>query len=61
MSIPLDYYAVLGIFPDATQEEIKQAYFDAAQRLHPDKNKTEGETEIFLDVQQAYEVLSNKN
>jgi Ca-activated chloride channel family protein len=54
-----DYYAILGVLRDASQEEIRRAYLEAAQRLHPDKNKAPGETEIFLDVQQAYEVLSN--
>jgi Ca-activated chloride channel homolog len=54
-----DHYATLGVLRDATQEDIKRAYFDAAQRLHPDKNVAPGETEIFLGVQQAYEVLSN--
>lgn len=54
-----DYYSILGIFRDATQEEIKRAYLLAAQRLHPDKNVAAGETELFLETQQAYEVLSN--
>lgn len=54
-----DHYAILGVFRDATAEEIKRAYFNAAQRLHPDKNVAAGETELFLEIQQAYEVLSN--
>jgi Ca-activated chloride channel family protein len=54
-----DYYEILGIARDASQEEIKRAYFQAAQKLHPDKNTAAGETELFMGVQQAYEVLSN--
>lgn len=54
-----NYYALLGILRDASAEEIKRAYYESAQRLHPDKNQAPGETEIFLEVQQAYEVLSN--
>jgi Ca-activated chloride channel family protein len=54
-----DYYAILGVFYDASQEEIKHAYIDIVQRLHPDKNVAAGETELFLEVQKAYEVLSN--
>ena len=54
-----DHYSVLGVLRDATQEEIKRAYVEAAQRLHPDKNVAAGETELFLGIQQAYEVLSN--
>ena len=55
----MDYYFLLGILRDASQEEIKHAYYEAAQRLHPDKNRVAGETELFLEVQRAYEVLSN--
>jgi Ca-activated chloride channel family protein len=54
-----NYYDILGVLRDATQEEIKRAYIQSAQRLHPDKNTVAGETELFLGVQQAYEVLAN--
>jgi Ca-activated chloride channel family protein len=54
-----DYYSLLGVRRDAPPEEIKRAYYEAAQKLHPDKNTAAGETEIFLDVQLAYETLSN--
>jgi Ca-activated chloride channel family protein len=54
-----DHYTVLGVARDASQEEIKRAYFEAAQKLHPDKNTAAGETELFLGAQQAYETLSN--
>lgn len=54
-----DYYSILGVSRDASQEEIKRAYLESAQRLHPDRNVAAGETELFLGVQQAYETLSN--
>jgi Ca-activated chloride channel homolog len=54
-----DYYSLLGLRRDATQEDIKRAYFEAAQKLHPDRNTAAGETELFLGVQQAYETLFN--
>lgn len=59
MTAKRDYYAILGLLRDATPEEIKRAYLAAAQRLHPDKNQAPGETEMFLEIQQAYETLSN--
>src|SRR5512138_3038452 len=54
-----DFYTILGLRRDATQEDIKRAYFEAAQKLHPDRNTAAGETELFLEVQRAYETLSN--
>lgn len=58
-AVSQDYYGLLGLNRDASLEDIRRAYFDAAQKLHPDKNTAAGETEIFLEVQQAYEILSN--
>jgi Ca-activated chloride channel family protein len=59
MNQPKDYYSLLGLPRNASAEDIRQSYFEAARRYHPDKNLSPGETEIFLDVQRAYEVLSN--
>jgi Ca-activated chloride channel family protein len=52
-------YIRLGLPIDATPEEIRHAYREAARHLHPDTNVEAGQTELFLDVQQAYEVLSD--
>ncbi len=55
----LDYYDTLGVSRDATLEEIRAAYFDAAKRLHPDVNPTKSANEAFLIVQEAYDLLIN--
>lgn len=52
-----DYYTLLGVPRNATPEQLRRAYREAAQRLHPDKNIAPGETELFLEVGQAYETL----
>lgn len=54
-----DYYTLLGLRRDASPGEIRQAYFRAARRLHPDKTNSVEDTERFLEVQEAYEVLFN--
>ena len=54
-----DYYSMLGLRRFASQSEIRNAYLKAAKRLHPDLNVGPGETELFMDIQQAYQVLSN--
>jgi Ca-activated chloride channel family protein len=54
-------YALLGVLRSATQEEVRRAYLKAAKRLHPDTNNAPGETELFLDIQQAYQVLSESS
>lgn len=52
-----DYYTLLKIPRNATPEQIRRAFREAALRLHPDKNVQMGETELFLDVSKAYEIL----
>lgn len=52
-------YTLLGILRSATADEVRRAYLKAAKRLHPDTNNAPGETELFLDIQQAYQVLSD--
>lgn len=52
-----DYYALLGVPRNATPEQLRRAYREAAHQLHPDKNVAPGETELFLQVSQAYETL----
>ncbi len=54
-----NHYARLGLPFDATKDEIRLAYHDAARRLHPDTNKEADATEQFLAVQRAFDVLSN--
>lgn len=54
-----DLYLILGVPYDATAEEIRAAYFDLARRYHPDVNHDPSANRKFLDIQSAYDVLSN--
>lgn len=54
-----DYYKILGISRDATQDQIKQAYRKVARKYHPDVSKeTDAETK-FKEIGEAYEVLKD--
>lgn len=55
-----DYYKILGINRGATDDEIKKAYRKLALKYHPDKNKSPSAEEMFKNVAEAYEVLSDK-
>ncbi|KAH9599133.1 DnaJ domain [Trypanosoma melophagium] len=54
----MDYYAVLEVPRDATQEQIRSSYHRLALRYHPDKAGPEG-AERFKQINEAYEVLSS--
>lgn len=55
-----DYYEVLGLSHDASQDDIKKAYRKLSKKYHPDINKEPGAEEKFKDVTEAYEVLSDE-
>ena len=56
-----DYYEILGVSRDADAAAIKSAYRKLARKYHPDVNKTKEAEEKFKDINEAYEVLSDKN
>src|SRR4026208_1856122 len=56
----IDYYNVLGIDKNATQEDIKKAYRKLARKLHPDLNPNDKEAhKKFQQINEANEVLSD--
>ena len=62
-----DYYSILGVNRNASEDEIKKAFKKLAMQLHPDKQQGKSEAEKkaaeeqFKDVNEAYSVLSNKD
>ncbi len=52
-----DYYEVLGVSRNATEEEIKRAFRKLALKYHPDRNREDGAEEKFKEINEAHEVL----
>ncbi len=59
MAIKQDYYEVLGVPRNASDEEIKRAFRKLAFKYHPDRNKELGAQEKFKEINEAYQVLSD--
>ncbi|KDN22744.1 molecular chaperone DnaJ [Amycolatopsis rifamycinica] len=54
-----DYYGILGVAKNASDQEIKRAYRKLARELHPDVNPSDDAQHKFAEVTTAYEVLSD--
>jgi DnaJ-class molecular chaperone len=55
-----NYYEVLGLKPEASQDDIKKSFRNLAMQYHPDKNKgSEESKQKFMKIVEAYEVLSD--
>lgn len=60
MATKRDYYEILGVKKDASEEEIKKSYRKLAMKLHPDRNPDNPKSEEqFKEAKEAYEMLSD--
>ena len=59
MSTKRDYYEVLGVQKNSSQDEIKSQYRKLALKFHPDRNKSSEAPEHFKEISEAYAVLSD--
>jgi molecular chaperone DnaJ len=59
MAIEQDYYQILGVPRNASEEEIKRAFRRLAFQYHPDRNRDQRAEERFKEINEAYQVLSD--
>ncbi|MHB1120719.1 MAG: DnaJ domain-containing protein [Bellilinea sp.] len=55
----MEFYNLLNLPFDATPDEIRTAYFNAARKFHPDATNGSADGKVFIGIQNAYEVLSD--
>ena len=57
-----DYYEVLGVNRDASDDDLKKSYRKLAMKWHPDRNPGDPQCEIkFKEINEAYQVLSDQS
>jgi molecular chaperone DnaJ len=56
-----NYYNILGVSKDASEEDIKSAYRKLAVKYHPDKNPSKEAEAKFREITEAYEILGDNN
>ncbi len=55
-----DWYAVMNITPNATQQQIKDAYYKLSMQYHPDRNENSAEATLkFTELTEAYSILGS--
>lgn len=54
-----DYYKILSVSPSIEEEALKAVYRALAKKYHPDTTTTTSTSEIFRDIQEAFDVLSD--
>lgn len=54
-----NFYTILKVTPNATQDEIKKAYYKLSKLYHPDTNQSEEAHDVFTAINEAYNVLGN--
>ncbi|MFH4975721.1 hypothetical protein AB6A40_002430 [Gnathostoma spinigerum] len=63
VSVPMSYYDVLGVSPNASSEEIKNAFYTLSKKYHPDvtcDDPKHPKSQQFLQISTAYETLKDK-
>ncbi len=54
-----DYYDILGVSRNASEEDVRKAFRKKAMEHHPDRNQSEGSSERFKEISEAYQILGD--